>query len=96
MLVAGGKGECGGDSAAVGKTNSVNKAAEAAREQNERTPIPYIEGGGGKNLRFKAKRGGRLELLLNLRELAKQPNVRSQMRKPTVRRQSPSKRLLKA
>ena len=54
MLVAGGKGECGRDTAAVGKAFSVNKTGEAAGEQNERTPIPHIEGGGGKNLRFKA------------------------------------------
>ena len=63
MLVAGGKGECGRDTAAVGKTISGNRAAEAASEQNERTPIPYIEGGGGKNLRLKAKRGGGLAIV---------------------------------
>ena len=60
MLVAGGKSECGRDAAAVGKDTSVNKAAEATSKQNERTPTPYTEGGGGKNLRFKAKRGGGL------------------------------------
>ena len=57
MLVAGGKGECGRDTAAVGKSTSVNKAAGAASEQNDKTPTPFTEGGGGKklNLRFKAK-----------------------------------------
>ena len=40
MLVAGGKGECGRDTAAVGKAFSVNKTGEAAGEQNERTLTP--------------------------------------------------------
>ena len=40
VLEAGGKGECRRDATAVGKAISVNKAAEAASEQNERTPIP--------------------------------------------------------
>ena len=63
MLVAGGKGECGRDTAAVGKTFSVNKTGEAAGEQNERTLTPYFEGVGGKNLRFKTKRGGGLTIV---------------------------------
>ena len=59
MLVAGGKGECGRDTAAVGKAFSVNKTGEAAGEQNEKNPLtPYIECKRGKNLRFKAKKGG--------------------------------------
>ena len=47
MLVAGGKGICVKDTAALGKAISVNRAAEVASEQTERTPIPYFEGGGG-------------------------------------------------
>ena len=71
MLVAGGKGECGKDTGADGKTFSVNKTGEAAGEQNERTLTPYFEGGGGKNLRFKAKRGGRLAIVAEPERIGK-------------------------
>ena len=42
---------------------SVYMAAEAISEQNKGFPTPYTEGGSGKNLRFKAKRGGGLEIV---------------------------------
>ena len=63
MPVAGGKGGCGRDTAAVGKAFSVTRTREAACEQKERTLTPYIEGGGDKNRRCKAKRRGRLEIV---------------------------------
>ena len=59
MLTAGGHGEGGSHAAPVGKAMSVYMATEAISEQNEGTPTPYTEVGGGKNLRFKAKRGRR-------------------------------------
>ena len=63
MLIAGGHGEGGSHATPVGEAMSVYMAAEAISEQNEGTPTPCTEGGGGKNLRFKAKRGGGLEIV---------------------------------
>ena len=59
----GGHGEGGSHATPVGKAMYTDMAAEAISEQNEGTPTPYTEGGGGKDPRFKAKRGGGLEIV---------------------------------
>ena len=62
LLVAGGKGKGGRETAAAaGKIAAVNAAAGAGSEQCHGAPNLYAE--GVENLKFKANRGGGLEIV---------------------------------
>ena len=89
-----GKDEGGRDTTAAGKATSANKAAEAISKQKDGTPTLHTECGEGKNLRFKAKRRGGLEIVSDLDGTGKESKCQETDAEANFRRQSLSKRLL--